>query len=110
MKQFALLFAFYLSVLTIAPAFVKVFPCITENKQYDSESCAKKKGCKNSGKDCPFGICCNNCLLFNQEQKDIAFIAPSAKQEEPLPADEQCCSAYAAECWHPPENCSILRQ
>jgi hypothetical protein len=108
MKHLSLIFAIYLSVLALAPAFVNLFPCMQVVEQVCESvcenSCSQEPDCKDeSGNNCPFGICCTNCLFFNAEQKQITFIPPSAQKEKILHANEQSCSDYIADCWHPPE-------
>jgi hypothetical protein len=78
--------------------------------QEQAESCGnscgtKKNDCKDdcNENNCPFGICCNNCLFFNIEHKELMFILPLTIREGILPADEPCCSDYTSDCWHPPE-------
>ncbi|HEX8517171.1 MAG TPA: hypothetical protein VF868_13320 [Bacteroidia bacterium] len=106
MKKLALFLTFYLSILTIAPAFVQLFPCL---KQTAESTCAStytgKEDCgKEAGSKCPFGICCCNCLFFNLEKKEIVFIAPAITQEGFKITDEHHSSSYIPDCWHPPET------
>jgi hypothetical protein len=102
MKYFSLLFGIYLSLLIVAPVAVQLFPCMAG--QTCENVCDKKEKDKTSDQDsCPFCICCNTCLFFNNEQKSIEYVMPSASLEKITATDESCCSVYSSDCWHPPE-------
>lgn len=109
MKYFSALLTIYLGCLTIAPAFVKLLPCAGMAAE---QSCGKD--CKSAANDCkgeqqdkdqncPFGICCNNCLFYYTDSGNFEFIKLSSSKEKIDTANEIAISIYSADCWHPPE-------
>jgi hypothetical protein len=105
MKHVALLFAIYLSVLTVAPVVLKAMPCIGKTECMEThDGCNKKTDCNKKGKtNCPFGICCNNCLFFHKQSQEISFEPTSTTRTAVFRNNENILSAYLADCWHPPK-------
>ena len=99
MKHLSLLFAIYLSMLTIAP--VLSIGC-SQNTEMCSSNCPEKNS-KDEVGNCPFGICCSNCLFFHSEQQQLDIIKIPSATKKIRSTDERVYSNYFAEAWHPPE-------
>jgi hypothetical protein len=108
MKNFSLFLVFYLFTLTITPAFVSMFPCAKAKTEKSCinvcmKDCKKKENSNGNDSNCPFNICCSNCLFYNVEQGQVEFLIPSVIRQKITSAAQNLFSSYIADCWHPPE-------